>query len=779
MLKYNIKSAIKNLLRFRNHTVISLLGLIIGLACVFIIAAWAIQESQYDKFHKQPKSIYMVTTEVMDNNTVVSRFPETPPPLASTLSEVIPEIEKSFHFVYLYGGRDLKIDNDVFKEIGIAADSKFLEVFNFPLLKGNAHSLEEPNSILICESLAQKLFPNEEAIGKSLMYRDNEILSVQGVLKDIPENSSLQFQYILSYQIETKDPTQWWNFSGGTFIKIRKNADLQEVKKKTQMVFSGEIKNEQYGLNLVPITKLRYGAEFEFFNAEHGSKQRLILFIGVAFLILVLACLNYINLIAAYALKLTKVISIRKVNGASRKNLMGHFLSESIFLAIIAWIFSVILSKLLIHFFQSLLDVQILNKYLNISFLLGFFVSFIVIGIISGYYPAFLSSSIVPFKTRNSKNNSSGFQGRMNNAFVLSQFILSITLTVASLVFIQQTNFLNKFDVGYNAENVVLFYLPSSETDKHQTLRNKLEAESSIERVGSGSVSPINMGPIVASEDWAWDGLEDGTPVSIYRISSDHNYLDIFDIPLLQGRNFYAAKSDSNKVVINEELATLLNFDDPVGKVMKHGEDILEIIGVVRNFHFQHLSNIIQPLYLTYSDNKNRMYVRFKQNSDENLNLVKEHFTQLYDSPFSYYHVDGSLDELYSNERKISKAILIFTIVTIILSSIGLVGLITFNTESKMKEIGVRKVLGAKISEIVLMLNKGIMKWFAIAFLLSCILSWFAMSRWLEDFAYRVSLSWWIFATAGLIIILITTLTISMQSSRAARKNPVDVLRSE
>ena len=367
----------------------------------------------------------------------------------------------------------------------------------------------------------------------------------------------------------------------------------------------------------------------------------------------------------------------------------------------------------------------------------------------------------------------------MNNAFVLSQFILSITLTVASLVFIQQTNFLNKFDVGYNAENVVLFYLPSSETDMHQTLRNKLEAESSIEKVGSGSVSPINMGSTVASEDWGWDGLEYGTPVSIYRISSDHNYLDIFDISILHGRNFYAAKSDSNKVVINEELATLLNFDDPVGKVMRHGEDIFEIIGVVRNFHFQHLSNKIQPLYLTYSDNKNRMYVRFKQNSDENLNLVKKHFTQFYDTRFSYYYVESSLDEMYSNERKISKAILIFTIVTIILSSIGLVGLITFNTESKMKEIGVRKVLGATISEIVIMLNKDIMKWFSIAFLISCILSWLAMSRWLEDFAYRISLSWWIFATAGSIIIMITILTISMQSSRAARKNPVDALRYE
>ncbi len=203
------------------------------------------------------------------------------------------------------------------------------------------------------------------------------------------------------------------------------------------------------------------------------------------------------------------------------------------------------------------------------------------------------------------------------------------------------------------------------------------------------------------------------------------------------------------------------------------------IIGVVKNFHFQHLSNKIKPMFFMYSESKNRMLVRFKQNSTENLDLVKKHFTQFYDTPFSYSYVENSLDELYSEERKISKAILIFTIVTIILSSMGLVGLITFNTESKMKEIGVRKVLGAKISEIVLMLNKGILKWFAIAFLLSCILSWFAMNRWLEDFAYRVSLSWWTFAIGALIILVITTLTVSLQSSRAARKNPVDILRSE
>ena len=297
MLKYNIKTALRKLLRFKSHTLISLIGLIIGLACVFIITAWTIQELQYDRFHNQSESIYMVTTEIKDNKGDVNSFPETPPPLAGELKEKIPDIENSFHFIYLYGGRLIKSENKSFKETGIAADSKLLSVLSFQLKIGNPVSLDEPNTILLTENLAKRLFPNEKPIGKTVLYGKDKVLNVRGIIKNIPENSSLQFSYIISYQIEGNNPNEWWQLSDATFIKTRQNTDINETKYVAQDVWRKRIADEQYNLNFIPITNLRYGAKFNFFNAEHGSSQKLFVFICVAGLILILSCLNYINLI--------------------------------------------------------------------------------------------------------------------------------------------------------------------------------------------------------------------------------------------------------------------------------------------------------------------------------------------------------------------------------------------------------------------------------------------------------------------------------------------------
>ena len=364
--------AFQHITRFKSYIVFSLSGLSLGLACVFIISAWTIQELRYDRFHHQPKQIYMVTTDIKDNTGRVSAFPETPQPLAAELAGQIPQVEKAFHFLYLYGGRDIGTEEHSFKESGIAANSDFLEVLNFKLISGNAGELDNLNTILISQDLAKKLFPGKDPINREIIYKEDQLLIVRGVFKNVPDNSSLQFDFLISYKAEYGVSTKWFQLSDATFIKLSSSADPDAVHTLMRQIWREHVPYEEYDIGMIAIADLRYGADFEFFNAEHGSKQRLILFIGVACLILVLACLNYINLISAYALKLTKVITIRKVNGASRKNLMGYFLSESILLAIIAWIFSVILSKTLIHFFQSLLDVQILDKYLTISFLLGF-----------------------------------------------------------------------------------------------------------------------------------------------------------------------------------------------------------------------------------------------------------------------------------------------------------------------------------------------------------------------------------------------------------------------
>jgi len=778
MFKYNIKTAFRNVFRFKSHTIFSLLGLTISLACVFVITAWTIQELQYDRFHNQSESIYMATTGMKDNTGNIITFPETPTILAQELKNKIPAIEKSFHFLYLYGKRILKSGNNNFEETGIAADSKMLEMLNFPLIEGEKTYIDDPDAIFMTEKLAEKLFPNEIPTGKVVTYRNEKALTVKGIIKDIPENSSLKFDFIVPYQIEMGNNPTWWPLSDATFIKIALNTDIAETEQIASTIWRENVTNKQYSINFIPITKLRYGANFEVFNAKHGNYLKLYSFIGIALLILILASLNYTHLVSAYSIKRAGEVGIRKVNGASSNDILKYFLVESIINSIIASTLAIFLSILFIRLFQLILDINVASKYLIISYISGTIGSFLIVGIISGLYPALLTSSFSPF-SKTQKNNSFQHQNKLKNVLILSQFILSITLTITCLIIIRQTNYLNKFDVGYDPHNIVKMYMPPQGTKDFETIKNNLLSNSSIERVSFAGASPVNLSPFFATKNWEWEGLQEGSAPPVYRLFVDNNYLDVFKIPLHEGRGFSASKTDKDKVIINEKLAELLGFNDPIGKILSQGENKFEIIGVVKNFHFQNLSNNIQPLLFMYSDTENRMYVKINHNTEQGLDVIKKQFDQFYDQPFSYSFVDDELKELYINENKISLGIIVFTILAIILSCIGLIGLITFNTESKTKEIGVRKVFGAKITGIIILLNKDIIKWFFVGFFASYILSWILMTRWLENFAFRIPLDWWIYILGASIIMIIAALTVSWQTWKAAIKNPVDSLKYE
>ena len=779
MLKYNIKIALRNVFRLKSHTVISLTGLIVGLACVFVITAWTIQELNYDKFHNQAESIYMVTTEIKDNNNNINIFPETPPPLALELTNRIPAIVESFHFIYLYGGRTIGTENFNFKETGIAGDSKLLEVLNFPILQGGIRYLDEPNSILLTQKFAKKLFPNEIPIGKNVIYGKDKILTIKGILKDIPENSSLKFDFIVPYQIESENPNEWWQLSDVTFIKKTAGTDIESIKQIANNVWREKITDKQYGINFIPISGLRYGAKFDFFNAEHGNYQKLYAFVGIAILILILASLNYINLISAYSIRRNREVGIRKVNGASSNNILKYFLTESVITSIIASSLAILFSILLVYFFQHTLGINISTKYLFFSYTAGILGALLIIGLISGLYPAILTSSFMPFITKKERKISFIHQNKLRNAFVLGQFVLSISLTIICLVILKQINYMNNFNVGYAKDNIVQVNMPGGADKNFQAIKTTLLANPDIEQVCFAGASPVNLTPLFTTENWKWEGLEEGTPISIYRLNVDNNYLNVFKIPILKGNFFTASIANKEKVVINEKLANLLGFDDPIGKIISRGEKKFEIIGVVKNFHFQHLSNNVHPLLFMYSDTKNKMFVKLSHNSEQGLNLINKQFSQFYNESFDYGFITAEYDNLYSNERKISYSIIAFTIMTVFLSCIGLIGLITFNIELKTKEIGVRKVFGANIKEVVLLLNRGIIIWFIAGFFISCIVSWLLMNKWLENFAFRVTISWWIFIFAALVILGLTTLTVSFQTWKAARANPVDTLKYE
>ena len=779
MLVHNISAAFRNLFRFKNQSAISLVGLVLGLACVYVISAWTIQELQYDRFHMQPENIYMVTTDIKDANGNSNTLPETPPPLAEALKASIPEIEHSFHFIYLYGGRLIHVEDQRFKETGIAADPDLFDVLNFQLIAGSLTALEEPNSILLTENLAKKLFPRQEPVGQSLVFGKDKALIVGGIIKDIPENSSLQFDYIIPYELPYGISQEWWQLSDATFIKTRAGADIEKTKRMAQEVFRKHITDDQYNLNLIPITKLRFGAKFDFFNAQHGSYTMLLVFIGIAGLILILACLNYINLVSANYIKRRDEVIIKKINGASIKSLIGYFISESIVLSIVAWLFSIPVSRIFIHFFESILEVEISIPYLYLSLVAGFFVSLFVVGIISGIYPAIMTSSIAPSITQSKTSNSHRSQGRWKNVFVLYQFVLSISLTIACLAIIKQTNYLKSFEVGYEKDNIIQIMLPREKVQEFQSLRNNLMANPNIIDICFAGASPVNLTPINSTENWTWKGLSEGTHTSIYPSYADHNYLKIFQIPLIEGRYFSSTGRDLDKVVINEKLAGLMGFPEPIGQILTRGENQYEIIGMVKDFHFQHLSNNIHPLMFMYSVSKPKMFVKTNNQSKQVLEQIQNIFLNFSDEPYNYDFVADQYDELYKDEFKLTIAILVFTILAIVLSCIGLIGLITFSTETRTKEIGIRKVCGASTREMLKLLNMSVIRWLLLGFVISCIIAWIGLNKWLESFANRIALDWWIFILGAFIILVLTALTVSLQTWRAATRNPAEALRSE
>ena len=512
MLWYQFIAAFKHISQFKSHTVFSLIGLALGLACVFIISAWTIQELRYDRFHHQPKQIYMVTTDIKDNTGNVSAFPETPQPLAAELASRIPQIEKAFHFLYLYGGRNIETEEHTFKENGIAADSDFLEVLNFKLISGSKNELNNLNTILLSQGLAEKLFPGQNPINQELVYKEDQVLVVKGIFKNCPDNSSLQFDFLISYEAEYGITTEWFQLSDATFIKLLPSADPDEVHSLMRQVWRENVPYEEYDIGITSIADLRYGADFEFFNAEHGhgDRNKLYLFMGVAALILILACLNYLILSSANAMKRGKDIWIRKVHGASAGAIGTDFIFESVLLSLLAWGAAALIAILGLALFEDLIGIVISPAYFYTCIGIGLVASILIVGVATGFYPAIQAGSLVLFRSKAGSSKGIRFQGNLRQIFVGSQFILSIALTISGLVILRQADFMKHFDSGYASSNIVEFTFPADSDSIYDASRDWLNAHPDIEGFSFASTSPVNLTVLNTQQGYRWEGLEEG-----------------------------------------------------------------------------------------------------------------------------------------------------------------------------------------------------------------------------------------------------------------------------
>jgi ABC-type antimicrobial peptide transport system permease subunit len=771
--------ALRQIFQFKSHTAFSLIGLVIGLLCVFIICAWSLQELRFDRFHQRSEDIYMVTTDIKDHTGDVIRYPETPPPLAGELLQQVPQIENAFHFLYLYGGRTLGREEQSFKESGIAATPEFLEVLNFRLSSGSASDLNDPNTIFLSRELAAKLFPEGDPLHREVLYKENQLLVVKGIFRNVPANSSLRFDFLIPYEIEYGISDEWWQLSDATFIRTTPSADVTKVHSLMKEIWSKRITDEQYDIGLISIADLRYGADFEFFNAEHGhgDRNKLFMFMGVAALILFLACLNYLNLISAHAVKRESEVWIRKVQGASSRHIGSFYVMESVILSVMAWAIATLFSVLVLPVCENLIGITISPHYLKLGIGLGLLASILLAGIASGYYPAIRAGSRALVESGDAILPGFRFRKQLLAAFVVIQFALSIGLVISSLIIFRQADFMRNFDTGYASENIVEFRLTGGSDSLRNEISSALRAVPEVESFSFAYRSPVNLTVLNSTEKWEWEGLEEGAYTSIYQIVVDEDYLNVFQIPVIEGRNFTSLDEDQGKIVINEKLAGIIGLQDPVGFRIRRGDEKYEIIGVVRDFNFQHLSSDIRPFLFFHKGSYRNLYVQLNTHAGAGLSKIQAILSTMNGSPVNYTYISEARDRLYQGEQQILTVVLFIALLCIALSSLGLYGIVSQSTATRAKEIAVRTVLGAGTRDLMISLNLNIIQMFLPGMFLGSFLAWGVMKKWLEFYSQRKEIEGWVFMLGPAVILVVALLSSASQTWKASRQSPAKALK--
>ena len=793
MLHHYFKVAIRNLLKNRLSSIINISGLAIGMTCFILIALYIQYEFSYDTHHEQADQIYRVS-QIQEGNDFrgTNRFALAPLPLAPALKEAFPEIKAATTFLIQ---EDLFIrETEAFAEDGMFADEYVFDVFTIPVIEGIGRAaLQDPNSIILTSSFAKKHFGEASPIGKTLLLRDEIPLKVAGVIEDAPKSQHFSYNYITSYKnysFYENDLGAWNSNNYRAYIALEKGTDYKELQEKL-------VKLDQYGgtdfdqlpetteLFLQPLTDIHLHSRINFELAANGDIRYIYLFASIALVILLLASINYMNLATARSARRAKEVGVRKVIGARKRQLVYQLLGESFLITLLSFSIAMLLAELLLPAFNQLLDQQIpFSLSGNRGLLLGTLSIAFLISVGSGLYPAVFLSAVAPVKALKGgflKNYKEG--AFLRNTLVVGQFTAAIVLAVGSVVIYQQLQYIQNKKLGYNREQVIYAPYQRQEVfDKTATIRNELLKHPQIDEVSISTYMPLNM--LSQGTESNWEGNNDGEEIWIYRNYVDHHFIDLFEIELLEGRNFSPdfPTDSTGSYILNEAAVKALGWESAVGKEFANGK----VIGVVKDFHIQPFSLAIEPMYLTFHNEVTSYYfgniiLKAKMDDPEAAlsHLQSTLKTVLPQLPFEYNFMDDAYNELYSFEKRVGRAFNIFTLLALFIACIGLFGLVAHQVLQRTKEIGIRKVLGATVPNIVGMLSTYFLKLVVMAAIIAFPIAWWAMNKWLEDFAYRIEIDWSVFALAGILALAVTLFTVSSQAIKAALANPVEALRSE
>lgn len=788
MLQSFLLIAIRNLRKNLGFSIINILGLAIGMASAMIILIWIQNEVSHDSFHEKKDRIYEAWNRFAFSGEL-NCWPTTPKVLAPTLEKDFPEIERTARCDWnrnrLFSFGDKRVNAN-----GMYTDPEYLQIFSFPLLKGNPKTaLSDLNSIVITSSLAQKLFGKDDPIGKTVKVDNKYLLNVTGLLQNLPNNTRFRLEYLLNWKhMEANEggvENNWGNNSTSTFMLLKPGSDVEKFQAKLKTLKPKYDPSEpKWEMFAYPLSRWRLHSNFSNGVEEGGLITFVWLFGIIAGFVLLIACINFMNLSTARSEKRAKEVGIRKTIGAHTASLVSQFISESVLMALLGGVISIGLLVLFMPSFNKLAEKELAILWNEPSYWLVFLGFVLLTGVIAGSYPAFFLSRFEPVKVLKGSLTPAKSPLTPRKILVVFQFTVAIALIVGTIVVRQQIQFAQDRELGYNKNNLLYTWIDGGVRKNMSAIRNELISSGVTSHITATS-SPITQ---CWSDGWGmeWEGKDPSDKTDIDRLTCDGPLVKTFGMQLIAGRDFDLSRftTDSTGMIINESSLKLMKFKNPVGQIIKDGGIEWHVIGVVKDFIMRSPYMPHKPLIISGPKSNwfNALHIKLSDEKPVSQSLADmEKIFKKYNPeyPFNHVFIDKDYAQKFEDEQKIGTMAGVFATLTVFISCMGLFGLATYMAENRTKEIGIRKVLGASVFTIVKLISKDFLVLVLFSILLASPIAWWALTSWLEDYEYRVSLSWQVFAFSGIIAMLIAVITVSFQAVKAAIANPVKSLRTE
>ena len=799
MLKNYLKVALRNLRKHKGYTVINVLGLSIGMACCVLIFLYVTDELSFDRFHDKADQIYRLRVERYSSGGESELTSTASAPMVPAILQDHPQVEQAARIsrrTYLVEQADRRFYEDGF----LWADSSFFEVFSFKLLRGDPKTaLTVPFSVVLTESMVEKYFGREDPMGQILTIEERD-LTVTGVVEDAPAQSHFDFDFLGSFttlEVLAEEPSSdwnWWSLSSThTYLLVAEGTSIDVLQEQIRELPSRYIGDQEASsgyrqfLYLQPLTDIHLHSHYRYELKPNSYAAYVYVFSAIALFILVIACINFMNLATARSAQRAQEVGMRKVLGARPGQMVKQFLGESVFLSLLALVLALVFIQVFLPLFNQLAAKDLSFHYgRQASLVLGLVAFAVGVGLVAGSYPAFVLSAFRPVDVFKGQVRSGASGVFLRKGLVVFQFAISVGLIVGALIVFQQLNFMQDKHLGFEKEQVLVLNVRNNETvvEGYEAFKSELETLPAVAQTTfSSSIPGRNQFTNVISRN---QGMTDDGQ-TMYILAVDYDFAETYGLEMATGRSFSEAfPSDTSAFLINEAALRALGWQEPDEalnqELTRQFGDTREVVGVVKDFHFQSLQHAIDPIVFQIRQSWfNYVSVRISTEEVSQTVAAVEGVWQRFSPgrPLEYFFLDDDYDRQYRSEQRISKIVTAFTILALFIACLGLFGLAAFTAEQRTKEIGVRKVLGASVGGIILLLSKDFVKLVGLAFVLAAPLAYVVMGRWLEDFAYRVEISWGIFLLAGVAALLVALATVSYQSIRAAMTDPVKALRYE